>query len=258
MLNQLPGMQTSPVDPVIVFACLTFVLAGFIKGVVGLGLPTVAVGLLSLVMTPAQAAAWMIVPSFVTNVWQLARGPVFWPLLLRLRSMLAGVCFGTWAAGAALYGDGTTNHATAALGIALFLYALAGLSHVRLNTAPRNEKWLSPIIGAITGAVTAATGVFVIPAVPYLQSLGLEKDELVQALGLSFTVSTLALAPVLIQSGAFEGAVAGISALALLPALLGMSMGQYVRNRIPAAAFRFYFFLGLLVLGVHLGLRPWL
>ena len=56
------------------------------------------------------------------------------------------------------------------------------------------EPILGPIVGAITGLITAATGVFVIPAVPFLQGIGLEKEELVQALGLSFTVSTLALA----------------------------------------------------------------
>jgi uncharacterized membrane protein YfcA len=243
---------------IVVVACLTFLLAGFIKGVVGLGLPTVAVGLLSLVMTPVQAAALMIVPSFATNVWQLAMGPGFRPLLRRLRSMLAGVWLGTWAAGAVLHGKDTTLHATTALGIALVLYAIAGLSHVRLRTSPRKEIWLSPIIGGITGAVTVATGVFVIPAVPYLQSLGLEKDELVQALGISFTVSTLALAAVLIRAGALEASAAGISILALLPALAGMSLGQYVRRKIRAAAFRFYFFLGLLLLGAHLALRPWI
>jgi hypothetical protein len=236
--------------------CLTFLLAGFIKGVVGLGLPTVAVGLLSLAMTPAQAAALMVVPSFITNVWQLATGPSLWPLLRRLRAMLVGVCLGTWAAGALLHETTTANHATTALGIALFLYGIAGLSHVRLRTSPRTEVWLSPVIGGITGAVSAATGVFVIPAVPYLQSLGLEKEELIQALGVSFTVSTLALAPVLIRGRALEMPVALVSLLALLPALAGMLLGQYVRAKIRATVFRLYFFVGLVLLGAHLALRP--
>ncbi|MEA2541846.1 MAG: uncharacterized protein QOH35_3212, partial [Acidobacteriaceae bacterium] len=68
-----------------------------------------------------------------------------------------------------------------------------------------------PIIGIVTGAVTGATGVFVIPATPYLQSLGLQKDELVQALGLSFTVSTVALAGGLLANGAFRLDQLGLS-----------------------------------------------
>ena len=59
----------------LIVATLTFLIAGFVKGVIGLGLPTVSMGLLSLVMAPAKAASLLIVPSFVTNVWQLARTP---------------------------------------------------------------------------------------------------------------------------------------------------------------------------------------
>ncbi len=41
-------------------------------------------------------------------------------------------------------------------------------------------------------------GVFAIPAVPYIGALGLSKDELIQALGLSFTVWTIALAAAIV------------------------------------------------------------
>ena len=47
-----------------------FLLAGLVKGVIGMGLPTVAMGLLALVLPPAEAAAIVVVPSLVTNVWQ--------------------------------------------------------------------------------------------------------------------------------------------------------------------------------------------
>ena len=106
---------------------------------------------------------------------------------------MAGVVVGTLAGSGVLAGD-ASGLAAGGLGAALILYAGVSLSGVRFDTPQRHEWWLSPLIGASTGLVTGATGVFVIPAVPYLQSLGLEKDELVQALGLSFTVSTVALA----------------------------------------------------------------
>ncbi|MGZ8197008.1 MAG: sulfite exporter TauE/SafE family protein, partial [Burkholderiales bacterium] len=47
----------------------TFGLAGMVKGVIGMGLPIVAMGLLVLFMPPAQAAAVLVVPSLVTNIW---------------------------------------------------------------------------------------------------------------------------------------------------------------------------------------------
>ena len=232
---------------------LTFLLAGFVKGVIGLGLPTVAMGLLGLVMAPTQAAALLIVPSSVTNLWQLAAGPRLRPLWRRLWPMMAGICLGTWAGAGLLTADGGGT-ATLALGVALAAYAALGLARVQLPSPGRAEPWLSPLIGALTGLVTAATGVFVIPAVPYLQALRLEKDDLVQALGLSFTVSTLALAADLVQGGALA-ASAGASLLALVPALAGMLLGQWLRAQVEPQRFRFWLFLGLLALGAHLALR---
>jgi uncharacterized membrane protein YfcA len=111
------------------------------------------------------------------------------------------------------------------------------------------------MIGAVTGSITAATGVFVIPAVPYLGALGFAKEDLIQALGLSFTVSTVALAAVLAESGTLQGSTIGSSVLALAPALLGMVVGGWVRGRVSEKLFRRCFFLGLLALGGHLASR---
>ena len=172
---------------------LTFLLAGFVKGVVGLGLPTVSVGLLGLAMPPMQAAALLIVPSMVTNLWQLACGPRFLGLMKRLAGLLLGVIVGTLLVGAWLGGD-APRQATGVLGLALAAYALLGLAAIPLHLPARHEPWAGPLVGLATGALTAVTGVFVIPAVPYLGALGLQRDELVQALGLSFSASTLALA----------------------------------------------------------------
>lgn len=238
-----------------VFIGLTFVLAGFVKGVVGLGLPTVAVGLLGLVMPPVQAAALLVAPSMVTNVVQLMSGPRFGALVRRLWPMLAGIVVGTLAV-AAIVPAGAVVHATTALGVALILYALVSLFSVKLEVARGTERWLSPWVGLVTGGITAVTGVFVIPAVPFLQGIGLEKEELVQALGLSFTISTIALAISLAFGGALlHGPVVSASLLALPPALVGMWLGQKLRHRIAAQTFRRCFFVGLLVLGGELALR---
>ena len=233
---------------------IVFTLAGFVKGVVGLGLPTITMGLLSLVMAPAQAAALLVVPSLVTNVWQIAARPGLAALTRRIAPMLAGVCAGV-AVGAGWLGGGAIDGVTAGLGIALFVYAALGLLAVRFHVAPRHEHWLSPLVGAATGLVTAATGVFVIPAVPYLQALGLEKEELVQALGISFLVSTVALALSLGHGGALQATTLVGSLLALLPALAGMGLGQWIRLRVQPVLFKRLFFSGLLLLGAYLSLR---
>lgn len=233
-----------------------FLLAGFVKGVIGLGLPTVAMGLLGLVVAPAQAAALLVVPSLATNLWQMFAGPGLGALTRRLWPMLLGVFAGTWGGmRLGLLTGPDTARAMGALGLALVLYAGSGLARLRLPAPGRAEAWLSPLVGAATGLVTAATGVFVVPAVPYLGALGLERDELIQALGLSFTASTAALALGLAGAGAFEAGVAGASVLALLPALAGMLAGGRLRGRVRPETFRVCFFAGLLALGGHLVAR---
>ena len=231
-----------------------FLLAGMVKGVIGMGLPTVAMGLLSLVLAPAEAAAILVIPSLATNVWQLFAGPAFGSLIVRLASMMAGVVAGTLMTSGILLST-TAGAATLALGVALVAYAMLGLSGRKFGFHRRHEAWLSPVIGLTTGMVTGATGVFVLPAVPYLQAIGLEKDELVQALGLSFTVSTLALAAGLLHGDTVPVASAWMSATSLVPALCGMALGQAVRQRIAPGTFRTVFFAGLLVLGTYLALR---
>jgi hypothetical protein len=208
-------------------------------------------GLLATAMPPVQAAALLIVPSLVTNVWQMIAGPALGPIVRRLWPVMAGVCLGTWA-GIGLMSGASARTGTILLGVALALYALSGLWSLRASIARSREKILGPLTGAITGLVAAATGVFVIPAVPYLQAIGLEKDELVQALGLSFTVSTIALSVNVAAAGAVSLALAGPTVLALAVAGIGMALGQAVRARLAPPVFRRWFFVGLLALGIYL------
>ena len=104
----------------------------------------------------------------------------------------------------------------------------------------------------MTGIITAATGVFVIPAVPYLQAIGLEKDQLVQALGLSFTVSTLALAANIARAGALNVCILRTPLGALAATAGGMWVGRHLRSRLQPPVFRRWFFMGLQALGLYL------
>ncbi|MBP3002003.1 sulfite exporter TauE/SafE family protein, partial [Acinetobacter baumannii] len=109
------------------------------------------------------------------------------------------------------------------------------------------------IIGYIGGAVTVATGVIIIPIVPYLQSLHLKRDELVQALGLTFTVSTICLA-VFLHHNPMSGITLDyrLSFAALLAALIGMWIGKKIRYRLNEQIFRRIFFIGLMSLGLYM------
>ena len=179
--------------------CGVFFLGGFVKGVIGLGLPTVAMGLLSITMPPAQAAAAIVIPAVATNVWQILAGPALLALARRFAFMMLGVVVGTFATVGLL--TRSTALATAALGAVLVAYGVLGFFPGRLEIAPRTERWLSPPIGLVNGMINGATGVFVIPSVPYLNSLRLGKEELIQAIGIHAFTCPLALGCALALKG---------------------------------------------------------
>lgn len=232
----------------------TFLIAGLVKGVTGMGLPTVAMGLLGALISPVAAAGLLLIPSFVTNVWQLFSGPSLGAIARRLWPMMVTILIGTIASSALLSAD--TAWTGSALGCVLIAYALYTLSGRQLSVPASTERWASPLVGLLTGLVTGATGVFVVPAVPYLQALGFSRDDLVQALGLSFTVSTIALSIGLAAHGSIGFGNLALSAAAIAPALAGMWAGQILRHRISPTAFRRGFLICIGLLGAELALRP--
>ncbi len=246
----MPNLDTTT----LLMILTTFIVAGIVKGVTGMGLPTVAMGVLGLFMPPVIAAGLLILPSFITNIWQLLAGPDFRAIVKRLWPMMIAITLGTLI-GIRLMTAGTGVWTTSALGLCLAVYAAYSLLARPISIPARLEPKLSPIMGLVTGLLTGGTGIFVVPAVPYIQSLGFSRDDLVQALGLSFTISTLALAAGLASQNAFHVEHLSLSALAVLPALLGMWLGQKIRHIFSPKTFRRWFLICLLVLGCELSLR---
>ncbi|HVV78291.1 MAG TPA: sulfite exporter TauE/SafE family protein [Pseudolabrys sp.] len=232
----------------------TFFAAGIVKGVTGMGLPTVAIGVLGALMSPLSAAGLLIVPSCATNLWQLLAGRHLRGLLARFRAMMLAALAGT-VLGTALLAGGDVALSTAALGAMLLLYSAYTLVARPVRIPVRFEARLSPLVGAATGLLAGATGVFTLPAVPYLQALGLERDELVQALGLSFTTSTVALAAGLAWHGALPLQNLALSTAAVLPSVAGMVLGQAIRSRVSPTTFRRCFLLCLFLLGAEMLMR---
>jgi uncharacterized membrane protein YfcA len=232
-----------------------FLLAGFVKGVIGLGLPTVSMGLLAVTMAPSRALAIVIVPAIITNIWQTFVGPYLGDIVKRLWPLMIGTVIGIWLNAGALTGP-YARYGTVALGALLVVYAIIGLNKFHFRVERHNEKWIGGIVGVITGVISASTGVQVIPSMPFMQAIGMEKDELVQALGVFFTVATVALAFNLTAGGLLTAAIALPGAIAMACAFAGMFIGQTVRSRMPAETFRRWFLIAMIFLGFYLAGSP--
>jgi uncharacterized membrane protein YfcA len=246
-IGQCGGMSIT----MLIAVAAVFTLAGFVKGVIGLGLPTVSVGLLAVSMPPAHALAIVIVPAIVTNIWQTFVGPYLRDIVRRLWPLMIGTVVGIWS-GAGLMTGPYARYGTIILGILLLVYAIIGLRQVRFAVARAHEKWVGGIVGVATGLVSAATGVQVIPSMPFMQAIGMQKDELVQALGVFFTTATVALAFNLTSAGLLDESTALPGVIAMAMSFAGMAIGQAVRTRMDADTFRRWFLIAMMLLGTYL------
>lgn len=238
------------IDPLLIFIAVAFLLAGFVKGVTGLGLPPVSMGLLAVVMPPAHALAIVIAPSVLTNVWQTFVGPHLRDIMRRLWPLMLGLVIGTRSNAGMMTGP-YARYGSIFLGILLVVYAVISLRKFVFSISRQNEKWVGGLVGLTSGVIAAATGVQVIPSMPYFQAIGMEKDEFVQALGVFFTVGTLALAFNLTAAGLLNESTALPGVVALACSFTGMAIGQAVRTRLDPETFRRWFLISMILLGIY-------
>lgn len=242
-------------DPeTLLLSAAAFLLAGFVKGVIGMGLPTVSLAALSIFMGLTAAVQIMVVPTIVTNVWQALAGGRFGKLTRRFATLLLATVLGVWL-GYLLLLVTSAETMTAVLGIVIVVYALSALLGFPLMPRVRCERAASPVVGLTTGVMAGATGNISMPAIAYFDRLGMTRDEIVQMLGILFTLGAGTLGLTIAGHGKYEGHFLAVSVLAVVPALVGMSIGQRVRARLSERIFRRALFSALLLAGLQLILK---
>ena len=232
----------------LVLVALTFLAAGLVKGTVGLGLPTIVLGMLTVPLGITQAIAVLLVPSLVTNAVQGLAGKTALETCRRLWPMLLMAALGIVVGTGALARSTGTGPAVA-LGVLIALHGAVSLLAPPLPHPGRHERWLSPLTGLANGLITGFTGSAILPGVLYLQALGLDKERLVQGMGLLFCVSTAILMVAFARYDLLTPELMLLSSLALAPALLGLWLGARLRRRIAEERFRRLLFVALILLG---------
>ncbi|MFO1079674.1 MAG: sulfite exporter TauE/SafE family protein [Reyranellaceae bacterium] len=234
----------------ILLGLAVFLVAGTVKGLVGLGLPTITIALTSLVLPLTEAITLVALPTIFTNVWQASVGGRFrvilrrqWPLIVPLAITL----FATMH----FVGRKGPDWAFLVLAAVLIVYSVLGLLRIRLHIHADLEKPLAPLVGVVSGAVGGVVGVPVIPLMPYLQGLDVKPSELVQTLGVVLCATSFTLSASLLHVGLLDGPRALVSAGAVVPALAGMWLGQQVRRRLSVEQFRLAVFWALLLTGLY-------
>jgi uncharacterized membrane protein YfcA len=232
----------------------TFLFGGSVKGLTGLGLPAVVLGILTATIGIQPAKVLILVPTLLTNVVQACVGghgraliARTWPFLIAATALAAS--------GALTLPYFDAGVMSCLLGVVLLVYGASGLFQIRFKISERWQLPVGVLFGATNGFLTGLTGSSSVPGVFYLQSIGLLRDELIQGMGILFTLSAIGLTWSLGMQDLLSKELGAMSAVAVLPALLGMSLGQRIRKRIPEHQFRTVFHVALSLLGVYVALR---
>lgn len=233
----------------IIFVVFVYILAGFVKGVVGVGLPTISLAMLATVLGLKEAMLVLLAPSLITNLAQALAGGRLYDLTKRFWMFLLSLFLLTWfSTGILVKADG--NLLKIGLGIILLLYCVSYFLQLKIPKTGINEKWLSPLMGGLTGVSTGLTGTFVVPGTLYLQRILSNRHALVQAMGLSGGVATISLGVSLGGRGMLSNELLFTSGAMVIPALMGMAFGNMVRSKINEVLFRKLFFVSLSFVGI--------
>lgn len=235
----------------IILVATTFIVAGVIKGMIGVGLPTVAIAALTAAIGLKDAIPIILIPSIVTNLWQGSTGGHFRYVLRRLwvfllatsATVFLGVHLGARIDGSALQ---------VFLGLSLVAYAVAGLANKIMSVPHERVSSIGAAMGCLNGLLTGLTGSFVFPGIPFIKAIKMPPAATIQALGIFMTMASFTLAIALFSQNRFPVELGLVSALAVLPAMLGMLIGQLLRGKLSDATFNRMFLLCMLFMGLYI------
>ncbi len=238
----------------ILVVCGAFLFAGLVKGTTGLGFATTALSFLVYAIGLKEALPLLIVPSVVSNLIVMRDAGHFRATLIQFRLMYAAAPVGIFIGLALLmWLDPTIS--SAILGLVLIIYGVITITQPAFRLPTALARRLEIPVGFTTGLVNGVTGSQVMPVLPYLLSLPLERNVFIQAINISFTISSVVFAIGLAWLGLFTADTTQISFVGLVAMLVGLKLGIPIRRRLPQSSFR-RAVLGLLVLlGAGLVLR---
>jgi len=216
-----------------------------------MGLPPIALALMSFAVPLGDALAIMVVPTMTTNIWQAIYGRGFGRLLRRFWAM-AAAAMAALVFVAVAFGHLGSPKATAWVGVILVLYSALALTAWRPAVSRATERWANPLVGLASGAVAGLTGVAAVPFLPYMQSLDIDRHDLVQALGIMFLFIIGALTLALAVQGAFDTTNSVGAVAAIVPTFIGVWIGQKARHAVSPETFRRIFLIGMFAVGLQM------
>ncbi len=237
-------------DPLLMAGiCGIFVLAGIVKGFLGIGLPAAAMGLLTLILSPTEAISLLWLPILVTNLFQFGRAGNKQHIIATYK-WFAVALFASIFLTSLFINDYPTALLTVAIGIAMVIFSLNLLFGLSIPVGPGRIWQIG--VGIVSGILGGLSSIWSPPVAMYLMARNTTKDMFIGTTGFLFLVGCLPLGAGLIISGLITGPVIIKSLLGLIMTLTGFRIGEIMRDRISQDRFRQIVLFAFLIMGGRL------
>jgi len=230
------------VTEILIIGLAAFLLAGIIKGTVGIGLPTISISIMAQFVDPRVAISMLLVPALVTNTWQIHRGGqvlrsvrLLWPFAIAMIvTMYVSAQFAPMV---------SQRFLTGGIGVMVVLWTATSLIKSPRKIPAAFDRILQVLAGLLSGAIGGLTAIWSPPMVMYLlarhsdpgQS---EKDDFVRFTGFLILCGTVPLVAGYVGNGILTSQLAIVSALMILPTLIGFSIGERLRKNLDSTRFQ--------------------
>jgi uncharacterized membrane protein YfcA len=240
------------IGTIAILVCFGALLAGgLVKGMIGVGLPMLALPLLSTAVSLRDTIAILYVSVLVTNIWQAFRGGYFIQAFKRFWPMMMAVIVGAWFGSKTLVAI-DPNWLTGIVGATVAFFSSVNLLNPKLTVPARHETWMSVLIG-LTGGFFGGLTLFIGPAViMFLVALQVKKEEFIGTIGLVYLLGVIPTGIFYVIDGTFRAEHIVPALLAAIPVILGMLGGQYIRQHVNEEIFRKVLLVALILIGLNM------
>ena len=233
----------------IVFLIFTFIVSGIIKGFLGLGLPSTAMGLLTLVIEPIHAISVMVAPILFSNIFQYARSSHQYKTYIELRVFALSIIVSIFVTSLFIT-EYPKSLLTIAIGFSMVIFSLNQWFGFKIKIGPSYS--FQVLIGTLSGVLGGLSSIWSPPVAMYLIARDYAKEDFISATGFLFMVGGIPLGLGLYFAGALTFVIAIQSFAALIFVLIGFRIGEYLRSFVNQQTFRNFVLVAFIILGSRL------
>ena len=249
MINLIENLSSNLHLSLVLILIFTFIVSGIIKGFLGLGLPSTAMGLLTLVIEPIHAISVMVAPILFSNIFQYERSPQPYKTFTELKVFALFIIISIFVTSLFITAY-PRSLLTIAIGSSMVIFSLNQWFGFKIQIGPSYS--FQVLIGTLSGVLGGLSSIWSPPVAMYLIARDYNKEDFISATGFLFMVGGIPLGLGLYFAGVLTFAIAIQSFAALIFVLIGFRIGEYLRGFVNQHTFRNCVLVAFIILGSRL------